>query len=104
MMHFQHSDWFTQSQLSARIPQFDLIWKTITLSVAELKIFRQETKFLLGQNGGKKNCGFRELSTDEIQKMLENAIPAATKKATNSGLKLFNGTSPRSFLTNLKKL
>ena len=30
---------------------------------------------------------FHELSTDEIQKMLENATLAPTKKATNFGLK-----------------
>ena len=47
---------------------------------------------------------FHELSTNETtekkkQKKTENAIPAVTKKATNFGLKLFNGTpkSPYKF-------
>ena len=44
----------------------------------ELKIFRQETKFLSDKIAEKSR--FRELSTDEIQKMGENAISAATKK------------------------
>ena len=38
--------------------------------------------------------------TDEIQNMLENATSAATKKATNYILGLFNGAYLRSFLTN----
>ena len=48
-MHFQHSDWFTQSRLSAHILQFDLIWKT--------------TKFLSDKATEKSR--FREVSTDE---------------------------------------
>ena len=44
----------------------------------KLKIFRQETKFLSDKIAEKSR--FRELSTDEIQKMGENAISAATKK------------------------
>ena len=51
----------------------------------------------------KKNW-FHELSSEEIQEMLENTMPAATKKATNFGLKLCNGTYLRSFHANLKKL
>ena len=51
----------------------------------------------------KKNW-FHELSSEEIQEMLENTMPAATKKATNFGLKLSNGTYLRSFHANLKKL
>ena len=44
----------------------------------KLKIFRQETKFLSDKIAEKSR--FRELSTDEIQKMGVNAISAATKK------------------------
>ena len=44
----------------------------------KLKIFRQETKFLSDKIA--EESRFRELSTDEIQKMGENAISAATKK------------------------
>ena len=55
------------------------------LSVGRLKNFRKETKFLSDKMAEKSR--FRELSTDEIQKMLENATLAPTKKATNFGLK-----------------
>ena len=55
----------------------------------------QAEKFVAGseifpeQNGGKSR--FSELSTKEIQELTENAIPATTTKATNFGMRLFNG-------------
>ena len=55
-MHFQHSDWFTQSWLSAHIPQFDLILKT--------------TKFLSDKATEKSR--FREVSTDETTQKKKN--------------------------------
>ena len=36
---------------------------------------------------------FERFLNRRIKKMLENAIPAMTKKVTNFGLTLFNGTS-----------
>ena len=51
---------------------------------AKLKIFRQGTKFLSDKMAEKSR--FCELATTK------NAISATTKKATNFGLKLFNGT------------
>ena len=73
------------------------------LSVARLKNFCKETKFLSDKMSEKSR--FRELSTDKYK----NAGKCYTgsdnlKKATNCGLKLFNGTHLGSFLTNLKKL
>ena len=65
------------------------------------KNVRQGTKFVSEKMAEKSR--FRELSTDEIQKTLENVI-GGDRKATNFGLKLLNGTYLRSFLTNLKKL
>ena len=53
----------------------------------------ENNKISLGQSGGKSRL--RELSTYETSEKTENAIPAATKKARNFGLKLFNGTSSR---------
>ena len=50
----------------------------------------ENNKSYLGQSGGKSRL--RELSTDETTEKTENAILAATKKATNFGLKLFNST------------
>ena len=44
----------------------------------QAKNFRKETKFLSEKLAEKSR--FRELSTNEIQKMLENVISAATKK------------------------
>ena len=43
----------------------------------------------LGQSGGKSRLS--ELSTDETTEKTENVVPAVIKKATNFGLKLFNG-------------
>ena len=34
---------------------------------------------------------FGELSTEEIQELVDNAVPVATKKATKFGMTLFNG-------------
>ena len=56
----------------------------------KLKIFRQETKFLSDKIAEKSR--FRELSTDEIQKNGGKCHISGDKKATNFGLKLFNGT------------
>ena len=50
----------------------------------------ENNKISHGQSGGKSRL--RELSTDETTEKTENAIPAATKKATKFGLKLFNST------------
>ena len=33
-----------------------------------------------------------ELSTEEIQDIVDNAVPATAKKATIFGMRLFNGT------------
>ena len=35
---------------------------------------------------------FCELSTEEIQELMENAVPTTTKKATNFVMTLFYGT------------
>ena len=51
----------------------------------------ENNKISHGQSGEKSRL--RELSTNETtKKKTENAIPAATKKATKFGLKLFNST------------
>ena len=33
-----------------------------------------------------------ELPTEEIQEIVDNAVPATAEKATNFGMTLFNGT------------
>ena len=35
---------------------------------------------------------FCELTTGEIQEIMDKAVPEATKKATKFGMRLFNGT------------
>ena len=40
---------------------------------------------------------FGELSTQEIQEIMDKAVPETTKKATKFGMRLFNGTYPSSF-------
>ena len=61
-MHFNRSDWFPQSRLSAHIPLFDLVWRVIAVSPSDKMAEKSR---------------FCELSTDIIQEMLENAIPIA---------------------------
>ena len=55
---------------------FNLVWKT--------------TKFLTEK--ATEKVDFASFLPTKQPKKTENAIPAATKKATNFGLKLFNGT------------
>ena len=40
---------------------------------------------------------FCELTTDEIQEIMDKAVPKTTKKATKFGMRLFNGTNLLSF-------
>ena len=35
---------------------------------------------------------FGDLSTEEIQEIIDKAVPETTKKATKFGMRLFNGT------------
>ena len=38
---------------------------------------------------------FGELSTQEIQEIMDKAVPETRKKATKFGMRLFNGTYPK---------
>ena len=40
---------------------------------------------------------FCELSTDEVQEIMDRAVPETTKKAAKFGMRLFNGTYLLSF-------
>ena len=40
---------------------------------------------------------FGELSTQEIQEIMDNAVPVTTKKATKLEIRLFNGMYTLSF-------
>ena len=40
---------------------------------------------------------FCELTTDEIQEIMDKAVPETTKKAIKFGIRLFNGTYLLSF-------
>ena len=41
--------------------------------------------------------GFCELTTDEVQEIMDRAVPETTKKATKFGMRSFNGTQLLSF-------
>ena len=41
---------------------------------------------------------FGELSSEEIQEIVDNTVPVTTEKATKFGMRLFNGTYQLSFL------
>ena len=73
----------------------------IAPSVAKLKNLWREAKFPRDKMAEKSR--FCELSAEKMQKRMENAIPATTKKATNFGMTLFNGTYLK-FSHKLKKL
>ena len=45
---------------------------------------------------------FCQLTTDEIQKIMDKAVPETTKKATKFGMRLFNGTYLLSFSYNFQ--
>ena len=47
---------------------------------------------------------FCELTTDEIQEIMDKAVPETTKKATKFGMTLFNDTYLLSFPYNLQNL
>ena len=40
---------------------------------------------------------FIELTTDEVQELMDRAVPETTKKATKLGMRLFNDTYLLSF-------
>ena len=44
-----------------------------------------------------KKSRFCELSTEEIQQIMDKAVPETTKEATKFGMRLFTGTYPLSF-------
>ena len=44
-----------------------------------------------------KKGRFGELSTQEIQEIMDRAVPETIKKATKFGMRLFNGAYPLSF-------
>ena len=44
-----------------------------------------------------KKSRFGELSTEEIQEIMDKAVPETAKKATKFGMRLFNGTYPLIF-------
>ena len=45
---------------------------------------------------------FCQFTTDEIQKIMDKAVPETTKKATKFGMRLFNGTYLLSFSYNFQ--
>ena len=68
--------------------------------VARHKIFHGKPSFVDRKIYPKSR--FCQLTTDEIQKIMDKAVPKTTKKATKFGMRLFNGTYPLSFSYNLQ--
>ena len=58
-------------------------------NVAQHKIFRRKQSFVDKKMDEKRRFG--ELSTEEIQEIVDNAVPVTTKKATKFEMTLFNG-------------
>ena len=58
--------------------------------------FSREAKFR-GQKKMYPKSRFVELTTDEVQEIMDRAVPETTKKATKFGMRLFNGTYLLSF-------
>jgi len=56
------------------------------------KIFGGKPNFI--NNNMDEKSRFGELSTEEIQQIMDNAVPVTTKKVTRFGMRLFNGTYP----------
>ena len=64
-------------------------------NVAQRQIFRRKPGFVDEKMHEKSSFG--ELSTDEIQEIVDNAVPVRTKKAAKFGTRLFNGIDQLSF-------
>ena len=65
-------------------------------NVTQHKIFSVNPSFVNKKKMNEKGR-FGELSTQEIQEIMDKAVPETTKKATKFGMRLFNGTYPLSF-------
>ena len=62
---------------------------------AQQKIFHGKPSFVDKRMYPKSR--FVELTTDEVQEIMDRAVPETTKKATKFGMRLFNGTYLLSF-------
>ena len=65
------------------------------VNVAQHNIFPVKPSFVDKKMDEKGR--FDELSTQEIQEIMDKAVPETTKRATKFGMRLFNGTYPLSF-------
>ena len=66
------------------------------VNVAQHKVFPVKPSFVDRKNMDEKGR-FGELSTQEIQEIMDKAVTETTIKATKFGMRLFNGTFPLSF-------
>ena len=74
--------------------------ETNASKAARHKIFQGKPSFV--DNKIYPKSRFCQLTTDEIQKSMDKAVPETTKKATKFGMRLFNGTYLLSFSYNLQ--
>ena len=66
-----------------------------TSKAARHKIFHSKPNFVDKKMYPKSR--FCESTTDEIQEIIDKAVPETTKKATKFGMRLFNGTDLLSY-------
>ena len=69
-------------------------------NIAQHKIFRGKSSFVDKKMAEKSRFG--ELSTEEIQEIVDNAVSVTTTKTTKFGMRLLNGTYQLSFLKSCK--
>ena len=69
--------------------------RQMSLSIAQYKIFRGKPSFVHKKMDEKSRFG--ELSTEEIEELMDKAVPETTKKNTKFAMRLFNGKYPLSF-------
>jgi len=61
------------------------------------KIFPGKPSFVDKKKKKEEKRRIGELSTQEIEGIMDNAVPETTKKATKFGMRFFNGTYPLIF-------
>ena len=66
-------------------------------NVSRYKIFPVKPSFVDKKKNMNEKGRFGELSTQEIQEIMDKAVPETIKKATKFRITLFNSTYPLSF-------
>jgi len=85
---------------------YTCVWPYMEMNAIDFarhKLFRVKPSFFDKKNAWWKKTRFGELSTGEIQKIMDNAVPVRTKKATTFHIRfIFSGTYTLSFFKSCK--